>query len=67
MISSSSINTEDLEQFNKKMETRYGEGVKIASPEKKDQKDPESAAWKAKNDTPGVGTYDLTAFSMASP
>lgn len=62
MVSSSSLNTEDAEQFARKIETKIGEGVKISSPEKVAQTDPESIAWKMKNNTPGVGTYDLNNF-----
>lgn len=40
MPSSSSINTEDVEQFARKIETKIGGGVKIASPEKVAQVDP---------------------------
>lgn len=68
MLSSSSINTEDAEQFGRKIETKIGGGVKISSPEKVAQVDPESTAWKMKNHTPGVGTYDLSNFhALNSP
>ena len=41
------------------MDEKIGEGVKIPSPGKSQTNDPEYKVWKALNNTPGVGAYNL--------
>jgi hypothetical protein len=60
--SSSSINSKDLQSFGQQMEGRAGEGVKIPSPCKPvGEEDPEFLAQRMFSDTPGVGSYKLSA------
>ena len=51
-----------MNKFNEKFKNNIGEGIHIGSPLKESSAGPEAEAWKVKNDTPGVGTYDLTKF-----
>jgi hypothetical protein len=58
MVSSSSINSEEVDHFAERVERTIGEGVKLVSPQKNNEE--EFEVWQAKSQTPGVGSYQLT-------